>query len=158
MQEALYVVEMRFLVPPHLADAARQAMSPYAIDVNTSQRMCFSPDNKPENGNLEDQELNFLLDEPDLSKLTDREIQVFLNDPGLCRFTDLERNMLLSEPDSGNLTDPERTMLLSETGPSRHATHHPKEFLKLSDPGELSDHLLNILQSEPDDSGKLTSA
>jgi hypothetical protein len=63
MREAEYVVEMRFLVPPHLIDAARQAMSPFSVKEVPSAAILDTPGIKPDPAKLTNQELNLLLSE-----------------------------------------------------------------------------------------------
>lgn len=58
-----YAVEMCFLVPPHLIDAARQAMSSFTVAEITSPAKRYTPGGKPEPSKLTNQELNVLLSE-----------------------------------------------------------------------------------------------
>jgi hypothetical protein len=63
MREAEYAVEMRFLVPPHLIEAARQAMSSFTVKKIASHAIRDIPGNKPDPTKLTHQELNLLLSE-----------------------------------------------------------------------------------------------
>jgi len=54
-------LELRFLVPPHLADAARKAMAPYAVCENTTQPREAVRAKSDNAGQLTDQELAMLL-------------------------------------------------------------------------------------------------
>ena len=63
MQKDENAVEMRFLVPPHLIDAARQAMSSFTIKEIPCTQTCCAPERKPDPSKLTNQELDLLLSE-----------------------------------------------------------------------------------------------
>lgn len=63
MKETEHDVEMRFLVPSHLATAARQAMSALTVKEITPYVNCPAPERKTNPSRLTNQELDLLLSE-----------------------------------------------------------------------------------------------
>ena len=55
------VVEMRFLVPPHLVELVRKAMAPFPVEERAAAGMRNFPGSRPDGPRLTNQELDLLL-------------------------------------------------------------------------------------------------